>query len=111
MKRLALLLFWLAVGKIAVVEGLNRQALVDAVVAGHEPLALRACATVLPAVELAAERRVRVTAGDRAVDVSLWQVGHADWAARYRRATLTVDVDGQPSCVYDVSNRRARLGS
>jgi hypothetical protein len=109
-KRFALLLVWLALAKVAIVEGLSRQALVDAVVAGHETAARAACSTLLPRGEATVPQtaRIRVAAGDRSVDVALWQIGSADWAARYRRASLVVEVGGQAGCIYDVHNRIAR---
>jgi hypothetical protein len=107
MQRAALVLFTMALGKVALVDGLQRQSLVDAVRQAYTQAAVRACAVHIPGLDPAVAR-IRVTAGDRTVPVALWQVDHGEWAARYRRATVHVDGASGASCAYDVATGQAR---
>ena len=118
MKRIGLLLAALAAAKIGTVEYLHRSATRDALVTAFGKDAVAACqkATLANALKPAdalkpgpvwgSSNAVRIEVGNRQATVSLWQVDHQDWQARFRRTYIVLDAS-TARCRFDVASGAA----
>ncbi len=112
MKRIGLLLAALAAAKIGTVEYLQRSATRDALVTAYGNEAVAACQKATRADALkpgpvwGASNAVRIEVGNRQAAVSLWQVDHQDWQARFRRTYIVLDAT-TARCRFDVANGAA----
>lgn len=105
--------------KIWVQEGAYRAATEEAIVAAYRAPAAEACARASGSATVSADGGAlgwaasptsRVSVGNPAIPVRLWQVEHEQWHARFRQ--LYVILGGGPSglsCTYDLSAGKAEV--
>lgn len=111
MRALAMILFVLALGKVGLIQHLRLEGARDVVVAAYGGDAIKACERADDRMKLAvtSPASLDLTVGDRAKQVSLWQVDHANWASRYRTVYLDVAISGGLACRYDVAAGTAKI--
>jgi hypothetical protein len=61
-----------------------------------------------PGLLWSASNSVRIEIGNRQLAVSLWQVDHQDWQARFHRTYLVLDAS-TARCHFDVSSGAASI--
>jgi hypothetical protein len=114
MKRIGLLLAALAAAKIGTIEYLQRAATREALVTAYARDAVSACQkaaradSMKPGPLWGASSSVRIEVGNRQAAVSLWQVDHQDWQARFRRTYLVLDA-ATARCHFDVGSGAASI--
>jgi hypothetical protein len=112
MKRIGLALAALAAAKIGTIEYLQRAATRDALVAAYGKDAVAACQRAVrvdglkPGPMWGASNGVRIEVGNRQSAVSLWQVDHHEWQARFRRTYIVLDAT-TARCHFDVASGAA----
>ncbi|MBI1383308.1 MAG: hypothetical protein GC150_00140 [Rhizobiales bacterium] len=117
MRTIAILSTILIAGWLIQEQLLYRSATSDALVGAYRSAALTRCSTVsnragsvAASTAWATPRSLKLVIGDPDLDVYLWQVNHAMWAARYKHPHLVI-IAGDPKrtlmCQYDIRNDTA----
>ena len=117
MRKLAVFLMLLAVGKIATLEWLHRSATDDVIINAYRPRALDACSNDARRLAVTGadaawspQTQIRLEVGMRASEVRIWQVDNPAWSARFRNPYLHLE-GGPPAarvrCEYDIINGTA----
>jgi hypothetical protein len=119
MKPIVILLALLAAVKLGHQEYLFRSGTREAIVGAYMEQAAQACQKNARAANLAMSAHawanpasVRLVIGKGNLDVSLWQVDHALWNARYRNPYLLLTAGesaGGALCEYDIVNAAAAV--
>jgi hypothetical protein len=111
MRALVVSLALLAALKIWVQDSLYRSAAEEALVSAYRMRAADACTRISAAgVDWSRDSQPRVTIGNPAVAVHIWQFEHELWNARYRQLYLVLSRGGSgPSCSYDILADRAEI--
>lgn len=107
MRALVLALALLAVLKVWFQDSLYRSATEEALVSAYRTRAADACTHRAPApagaVNWSTEAEPRVTVGNPAIPVHVWQFEHELWNARFRQPYLILSVTRTGlSCAYDI---------
>ena len=113
MRALVLALALLAALKIWVQDSVYRSATEDALVAAYRARAADACARISPSasrtpgtqglVDWSREAEPRLTVGNPAVRVRVWELDHELWDARFRQPYLILSAGRAGlSCAYDI---------
>lgn len=105
MRTIAMCLLALALAKLGLMQHLQMAGARDVIVAAYGSKALSACEAVEQSLKLSGLglSDLVVKVGDRSRSVALWQVDHADWAARFRSVQLVVQSKDGPVCTFDPS--------
>ncbi len=110
MRALVLALALLAAAKIWVQDSFYRFATEEALVSAYRARAAIACASLAPAStasasdpDWATRAEPRLSVGNPALRVHLWQFDHEQWNARFRQPYLVLSA-GNPgvACTYDI---------
>lgn len=123
MRLLVIALALLAGSKVWFQESLFRAGAEDAIVAAYRDRAVEACRKSPPLAARGTSRAgqtldwtrtqsITLSAGNRSVDVGLWQVDHPLWNARYRNPYLVLtpaDPNAGLVCKFDVLSGEAGL--
>jgi hypothetical protein len=117
MRAIVVTLALLATLKIWVQDSLYRSATEEALVSAYRTRAADACTRISAAgraspdgVDWTKEGQPRVTVGNPAIAVHIWQFDHELWNARYRQPYLVLSRSGSSaSCRYDILADRAEI--
>jgi hypothetical protein len=109
MRPLVLFLALLVILKVWVQDSVFRTAAEDAIMLAYRARAADACASLDPA-DWSTGVESRLTVGNPALDVKLWQFDHALWNARFRQPFLVLTPPApSPMCTYDILAGTAAL--
>ncbi|MGI9480542.1 MAG: hypothetical protein ACR2PI_27885 [Hyphomicrobiaceae bacterium] len=108
MRVILLLLFALAIGKVATQHYIRQQAADNTIINAYRTYAMAACQQYAADPNaFSTPVSIKLEIGNKNLSVQLWQTSHRQWAARYQDPVIVIETEsgGLTSiCAYDINS-------